>query len=251
MIGELLEGCGAPSSVPAPRRERTIPIDRTQRTVTRTNDVRSVLGPADQWGTMTDPGTRATYETVAKRYRKLNEDRSVVEELVSRFLAAVDETTDGRARVLDAGCGPGWESARFGATGHEAVGIDLARSFLEIAREEAPASSFAQMDMRRLGFPSGAFDGVWACASFLHVPREDAQATLAELRRVLRPDGPVHLSVKHGEGTREGGAYNDDHRTFVLYWPDELEDLLSSAGFTVKTVKIDDSGEWVRAEARA
>lgn len=199
---------------------------------------------------MTDPGTRATYETVADRYRKRNEDRSDVEELASRFLAAVEDTADGRVRVLDAGCGPGWESARF-AAGHEAVGIDLTPAFLRIAREEAPAASFARMDMRRLGFPAAAFDGVWACASFLHVPRTDAPATLSELRRVTRPDGPVHLSVKHGEGTREGDAYGDDDRTFVLYRPDELEAMLSAAGFAVESIGTDGAGDWIQAEARA
>lgn len=200
---------------------------------------------------MTDPGTRATYETVAERYRKRNGDRSTVEDLVSRFLAAVEGTTDGRARVLDAGCGPGWESARFGAAGHDTVGIDLARAFLEIAREERGEASFARMDMRRLGFPAATFDGVWACASVLHVPRADAPATLAEFRRVLRPKGVLSLSVKHGEGTDEGDAYADDDRTFVRYRPGELEDLLSAAGFAVETVGTDDPGEWVRAEARA
>ncbi|WP_114575628.1 class I SAM-dependent methyltransferase [Saliphagus sp. LR7] len=200
---------------------------------------------------MTDPGTRTTYETVADRYRKRNEDRSAVEELVSRFLAAIEDTTDGPARLLDAGCGPGWETARFGEAGHEPVGIDLTLAFLELAREETRKASFARMDMRRLGFPAATFDGIWACASFLHVPKADARATLAEFRRVLRPEGPVHLSVKHGEGTCEGSAYADDDRTFVLYRPAELEELLLAVGFAVETVGTDDADEWVRAEARA
>lgn len=198
---------------------------------------------------MTDPDTVATYQSVADEYRERHADRSAVADLVDRFLDAV-EPPEGRAtaRVADVGCGPGWESATFAERGHDAVGVDLTPAFLRTARERAGGAAFARMDMRRLGLAAAAFDGLWACASFLHVPRGDAPGTLAEFRRVLRPDGVLCLSVKRGEGTAEGDTYDGDARRFTLYPPDELRAMVEDAGFAVEWLG---DGSWVQVVARA
>ncbi|ODR82245.1 ubiquinone biosynthesis methyltransferase UbiE [Haladaptatus sp. W1] len=200
---------------------------------------------------MTDPETIATYQSVADEYRELHADRTGVEGIVERFLTAVEGVAEGGARIADVGCGPGWESATFAERGHEVVGIDLTPNFLRAAREVAPAADFAQMDMRRLGFESDSFDGLWACASFLHVPREDAPDTLETFRRVLRPGGVCLLSVKHGDGEMSGDVYEEDGRRFTLYRADELRSMADSAGFTVESASVDATDSWVQLLARA
>jgi SAM-dependent methyltransferase len=200
---------------------------------------------------MTDPETIATYRSAAEEYRELHADRTAVKPLVERFLAAVEERAGDSARVADVGCGPGWESATFAEHGHDAVGIDLTPDFLRAARDVAPEAAFARMDMRRLGFESGSFDGLWACASFLHVPREDAPETLAAFRRVLEPDGVCLLAVKHGDGETSGDVYEEDGRRFTLYRPEELRTMVENAGFTVESVDTDRTGSWVQLLARA
>ncbi|WP_458206333.1 class I SAM-dependent methyltransferase [Haladaptatus sp. NG-SE-30] len=198
---------------------------------------------------MTDPGTISTYQSVADEYRERHADRSSIEELVERFLAVVEDATDDeRALIADVGCGPGWESATFAARGHEVVGIDLTPNFLRAARDQAPSASFARMDMRQTGLESDSFDGLWACASFLHVPRNDAPDTLAEFRRVLRPGGRVHLSVKRGDGERDGTTYDEDDRRFTLYQPDDLRAMAEDAGFDIVSLHAD---QWVQLLARA
>jgi len=200
---------------------------------------------------MTDPETIATYQSVAEEYRELHADRTDVEPLVERFLSAVDGTAGANARIADIGCGPGWESATFSEHGHDVVGIDLTPNFLRAARDVAPEAAFARMDMRRLAFESRSFDGLWACASFLHVPREDAPETLAAFHRVLDPDGVCLLSVKHGDGEMSGDVYDEDERRFTLYRPDELRTMVESAGFTVESVDTDRTDSWVQLLARA
>lgn len=196
--------------------------------------------------------TIETYESVASEYRERNADRSDIEGLVEEFMEAVEDATDGPSpRVADVGCGPGWETETFADRGHEAVGIDLASAFLAGARERTSDASFARMDMRRLGLATDAFDGLWACASVLHLPRADVPGTLAEFRRVLTPGGVVCLSVKRGHGTETGTVYATDERRFTLYEPDELETLLADAGFDVESIGTDEAGEWVQAMARA
>ncbi|MFC7046012.1 class I SAM-dependent DNA methyltransferase [Halobacteriaceae archaeon GCM10025711] len=199
---------------------------------------------------MTDPDTVSTYEAVADQYHRRHADRSGVEALVEQFLQSVDATTDGStSRVLDVGTGPGWESATFTEHGHDTVGVDLTPAFLEIAREKATQAAFLRMDMRRLGLQRNAFDGVWACASLLHVPREDVPATLSEFRRVLRPGGVALLSVKRGDGTTTGSGYDGDARRFTLFQPDEFESMVADAGLDVRSTTPGDPDHWIQLEA--
>ncbi|SFK98398.1 Methyltransferase domain-containing protein [Halogranum rubrum] len=200
---------------------------------------------------MTDSDTIRTYQSVAEEYAERNGNRSGVGHLVDAFLDAINatDTDDESTYVADIGCGPGWESATFGAAGHDVVAVDLTPAFLRLARENAPEARVARMDMRTLGLQRNTFHGLWVCASFLHVPRTDARDTLREFCRVLRPGGALLLSVKGGDGEKGGDVYDDDGRRFTLYRPDELRTMVSEAGFEVESVSADDE-TWIQLLAR-
>lgn len=195
--------------------------------------------------------TVGTYDDVADEYESRHRDRSAVADLVERFRGALKDRVEGgpsAARVLDAGCGPGWETETFADWGADVVAIDLTSAFARRTADRVPDASVARMDMRHLGLPSESLDGVWACASFLHVPRDDAQATLASFATVLRPGGALLLAVKQGDGTRQGDSYDGDERRFTLYRPAELREMLVEAGLTPEWVEAD--GDWVTVLAR-
>lgn len=185
-----------------------------------------------------------TYESVAEQYRARNADRAAIEDHIDRFLALLEGT-----RVLDIGCGPGWETATFTERGYDSIGIDLTPAFLRMASDSS--ISVARMDMRHLGFRDSAVDGCWACASFLHVPRSDSRSTLAEFHRVLRSGGTLALSVKRGEGEQSGAVYENDERRFTLYTVDGLHERLENAGFTGMDAVIDATDEWIQVIAEA
>lgn len=195
---------------------------------------------------MDDPvaATVDTYGSVADQYRARNADRCAIEDFLDRFLDALDGT-----RVLDVGCGPGWETATFAERGYDPIGVDLTPAFLRMATDVAPDGSFTRMDMRRLGVTDDSVDGLWACASFLHVPRSDSRSTLAEFHRVLRSGGTLALAVKRGEGEQSGSVYEDDERRFTLYTADALHERLQSAGFTIVDMNVAD--EWIQFVATA
>jgi hypothetical protein len=67
------------------------------------------------------------------------------------------------------------------------------------------------------------FDGIWACASLLHVPEPELPETLTKLVAALKPGGVLYLSVKHGSGER----LSDDGRLFVDLNEDELRSLFA------------------------
>lgn len=53
------------------------------------------------------------------------------------------------------------------------MGIDLTPEFVKMAKESCPQADIQLMDMRDLTFEDEMFDGIRACASFLHIPKEE------------------------------------------------------------------------------
>jgi SAM-dependent methyltransferase len=198
--------------------------------------------------------TVATYDRHAEQYSDRHADRSVIAEQVERFCAAVESASSGPdgegRRVLDVGCGPGWETETFARQGFDAVGVDLSQAFLVRARDRA-AGRFLCGDMRELPVASDAVDGVWAMASLLHLPRSAAADALAEFARVARPEATLFLAVKRGTGTTEGDGYDGDRRTFTLYREGPLCERVEHAGFAVVDSGVETGGDgWVRVLAR-
>jgi SAM-dependent methyltransferase len=95
----------------------------------------------------------------------------------------------GRGRILDVGCGQGFESARFLGPDREVVGVDYAAeaAATATARYRADGLRVAQMDALDLGFLPAGFDG--ACSSHLIEHFTDPEPHVAELARVLKDDG--------------------------------------------------------------
>jgi len=186
--------------------------------------------------------TVETYERVAETYASIHDDREQVAELVEQFVTAVDGAFDDSfacsPRVVDVGCGPGWESASFAEVGFDAVSFDLTRSFLDETRERVPDASVVRGDMRALPFTDDSFDGLWACASLLHVPEAEVPSTLADFERVLVDGGVVLVSMKRAETGDDDGTgqspYGSDERHFERYEPETLTRLFTEAGFTVR-----------------
>ena len=102
------------------------------------------------------------------------------------------------------------------------------------ARKRLAQARFVQADLRRPPFAPQRFDGIWARASLLHMPRAGFDRALAELVRLLRkPGGVLYLALKGGQGEQwvTGGS---GRRTFFAYYqPDEIETSLARTGFQV------------------
>jgi SAM-dependent methyltransferase len=91
-------------------------------------------------------------------------------------------------RVLDVGCGPGHVAAHLAARGLDVTGIDLDERMVEQARRRLGSrATLAVADVAALPFGDGSFDVVLSTLSMHHWA--DVPAGLAEIARVLRPDG--------------------------------------------------------------
>jgi SAM-dependent methyltransferase len=99
--------------------------------------------------------------------------------------------------ILELGCGAGNHAAKM-----------LAAGFALRATDGSP--EMAEIASRRLGHPveamlfhelceDQAYDGVWASACLLHVPRHELAGVLARIHRALKPDGVFYASFKVGD----------------------------------------------------
>ena len=101
------------------------------------------------------------------------------------------------ARILDAGCGTGgvlrWalDHGSFASS----AGIDIGAAAIELARRRVPEADLRVGSLRDLPFADNAFDLALMNDVLQHVPEDEVDASLGELRRVLASAGALHLSV--------------------------------------------------------
>lgn len=132
----------------------------------------------------------------------------------------------GPFRILDFGCGPGRDLKIFRELGHEAIGLEGAERFVELARNFSGCEVWFQ-DFLKLELPPKFFDGIFANASLFHVPSQEVPRVLRELWATLKPDGVLFSSNPRGDneegwnGERYGCYYNLER------W----RELVTAAGF--------------------
>lgn len=138
-----------------------------------------------------------------------------------KFLALVKPG----GRILDAGCGSGRDSHAFIQLGYEVEAFDASPAICE------EASRYVGKQVRCMRFQDmeydNEFDGIWACASLLHVSRNEIDCVMEKLKRALKSDGVLYCSFKYGEAEREKGD-----RSFYDYSELTLEQLLIKHDFS-------------------
>ncbi len=112
-------------------------------------------------------------------------------------------------RILDIGCGSGRDSLYFQNRGFEVYAIDSSEEMIHYV------SSFlgekAQMkDVMEIN-EDNFYDGIWACASLLHLKKDEISKVFEKISRAMKNDSVFYLSFKHGdfEGIRNGRYFTD------------------------------------------
>ena len=158
---------------------------------------------------------------------------------------------------MDLGCASGVQSKVLSDLGFEVVGLDLSPRMVAQAKKRAPNAKFVVGDMTNMNFANGVFDGVYARASFLHIPIKIIPKVLKSVHQILKDNGILYLAVKEGEGEKEITDRRHGQkvtRFFSFFKEDELVKFLGKAGFEIlkisKFQKHKDSPSWLQILAR-
>jgi ubiquinone/menaquinone biosynthesis C-methylase UbiE len=116
-------------------------------------------------------------------------------------------------RVLDVGCGPGRLAIVFAervAPTGSVDGIDAAAEMINRASSQAQGrrvpATFQVAFAQDLPFPNATFDAVACTLALHHVAEDDQPAAVAEMYRVLKPNGRLLIAEFHkGPGARHVG----------------------------------------------
>lgn len=164
-----------------------------------------------------------------------------------------------KAHILDLGCGAGRDSKAFITQGYQVTAIDGSQELCKIA------SQYIGQEVICKGFQdlneSNTYDGIWACASLLHVPLANLSHIISKISTALKPGGYFYGSFKHGEfeGERDGRYFTDltQEKLQSLLEPfEELElielEVTSDArvgredeewlNFTIRSIELVDKG---------
>ena len=153
------------------------------------------------------------------------------------------------ANILDAGCGSGRDAKAFVLRGYVVTAFDASAPLAQLASEhcglDVAVRSFS--DVTEIA----AYDGVWSCASLLHVPVMDLADALEKLWRSLRPGGCFYLSFKLGDGERvhEGRHFTDANDITLRAWLEPLPEVLSVQTWITEDVRPERPGKWINALA--
>jgi demethylmenaquinone methyltransferase/2-methoxy-6-polyprenyl-1,4-benzoquinol methylase len=150
-------------------------------------------------------------------------------------------------RFLEVGVGTGWGMARIVAASgaSAAIGVDVAPGMLDIARRQIAAvapepAGLVLGDATRLPFDDAVFERVLCSYTLEVLPSESLPAALAEIRRVMRPEGRlVTINLTEGEGADAAfmrdwqAGYERDPEYYSGARPIVAAPWLTAAGFRI------------------
>ncbi|CUS04889.2 Methylase involved in ubiquinone/menaquinone biosynthesis (fragment) [Candidatus Promineifilum breve] len=183
--------------------------------------------------------TQNSYDRIADEYV-----RRIYHELDGKpfdraFLDRFAEWLRGRGVVCDMGCGPGHVARYLADRGLDMIGVDLSPGMVRQAAALNPDIPFGVGDMLRLAVADGAWAGIAAFYSIIHISPDEVVAALTEMRRVLLPGGLLALAFHLGDGAAvrvEEMWAQQVALDFWFYGAAEMVGYLEQAGFLVEEV---------------
>ena len=135
--------------------------------------------------------------------------------LYNRFLKYVEPG----GRILDAGSGSGRDTLALLQHGYKVDAFDASPALCKLSTQltgvEAQVLRFQEFDC------APRYDGIWACASLLHVPEGELENAISRLIGALKPGGALYVSFKHGAEER----ISRDGRFFLDLNKESLQQL--------------------------
>lgn len=119
-----------------------------------------------------------------------------LDELYKSFLKHIPP----KGNILDLGCGSGRDSLHFLNKGYNVISIDASEEMVKLSSELTKRKTIF-MNIEEIDFHD-EFDGIWACASLLHINKNLSESVFNILCNALKNKGILYASYKYGNGAR-------------------------------------------------
>lgn len=141
------------------------------------------------------------------------------------------------AYILDFGCGSGRDAKAFIDMGYRVDAVDGSEKLCE------RASRNIGIEVRRMLFSEldefEKYDGIWACASILHLSKAELKSVFEKMLRAVKTGGFIYTSFKYGEF--EG--YRNER-----YFTDFTDDSFENYIINISGIQITE--KWITSDAR-
>lgn len=157
--------------------------------------------------------------------------------------------------VLDLGCGKGFQTQILARSCGRAIGLDVSPGKIAEAKKFLAHScvedrvEFLAGKIEEAGLPAASLDRVISFCVLEHIPNLDR--VLAELKRLLKPGGEMHVSVDALSSIRDPeliARHRRDHFVVQYFTPETLRAQLEAAGFDVTEIRPIMTGEFARTQ---
>lgn len=144
------------------------------------------------------------YEENARQFADNTRDVDFTS-IQNRFLEKIPRT----GKILDFGCGSGRDTKYFLEQGYQVTAIDGSKELCRLTQAYTgiPVKQMLFQELRE----RNVYDGIWACASVLHLPYEELKSVLRKIEQALKEQGVFYVSFKYGTffGMRNGRYFTD------------------------------------------
>lgn len=156
------------------------------------------------------------YESNAEHYAAETFSADMSEQY-QRFLPLLKKG----AKILDVGSGSGRDACYFQKHGYQVTALEpsknLCREIRKVFSGEIICSDIQNYQ------PKERYDGIWACASLIHLQEEEILRFFEKIDLYLNDNGVVYVSGKNGIPTGEG----EDGRFFLEFTEQLVEKILT------------------------
>ena len=156
------------------------------------------------------------YEINAKRYAAATFSADMSKQY-RRFLPLLKE----RATILDVGSGSGRDACYFQKQGYQVTALEPSKNLCWEIRKVF-SGEIVCLDIQSYR-PRERYDGIWACASFLHLREKEVLRFFEKIALYLNDNGIIYLSGKNGIPTGEVA----DGRYFLEFTEGLVEQILA------------------------
>lgn len=146
-------------------------------------------------------------------------------EILKKFYKCFSLGGTSKPRILDVGCGAGYDSKVLCSLGAKVMGIDISENLIQIAKIHVPNCRFVVGDITESMTALGSFDGISCLATLVHVDVQKMKTTFDNFAEILRPSGLLLVSSLEGAEKNiekslvqiDGEQYDKDYNSYSVW----------------------------------